>query len=73
MKNITALLFAITFIFATTSKQIYSVNGMMCGYGCVSTIKNSLNSLDASNQFLCILKQKQWKSFWKMKILNQML
>ena len=46
MKKITALLFAITFIFATTSKQIYSVNGMMCGYGCVSTIKNSLNSLD---------------------------
>mgnify|MGYP003325039267 CR=1 FL=1 len=66
-----ALLFAITFIFATTSKQIYSVNGMMCGYGCVSTIKNSLNSLDGIKSVSVYYETKTMEIFLEDENIEQ--
>ena len=51
MKNIVLLILSITFAFSISTKKIYNVEGMFCGYGCVDNIKSSLNKLEGVEEF----------------------
>ena len=46
MKNIFILFLVLSLTYAGPTKKIYSVEGMMCGVGCVNTINKTINSLD---------------------------
>ena len=46
MKNIFILFLVLSVTYAGPTKKIYSVEGMMCGVGCVNTINKTINSLD---------------------------
>ena len=46
MKNIFILFLVLSFTYAGPTKKIYSVEGMMCGSGCVNTINKTIKSLD---------------------------
>ena len=46
MKNIFILFLVLSLTYAGPTKKIYSVEGMMCGSGCVNTINKTIKSLD---------------------------
>ena len=46
MKNIFISFLVLSLTYAGPTKKIYSVEGMMCGVGCVNTINKTINSLD---------------------------
>jgi len=51
MKKIVLLILSITFAFSISTKKIYNVEGMFCGYGCVDNIKSSLKKLEGVEEF----------------------
>ena len=46
MKNIFILFLVLSLTYAGPTKKIYTVEGMMCGSGCVNTINKTIKSLD---------------------------
>tara|TARA_Y100001968_G_scaffold149787_1_gene137033 strand:- start:8062 stop:8571 length:510 start_codon:yes stop_codon:yes gene_type:complete len=46
MRNIFVSFMILSLSFAGPTKKIYTLKGMMCGFGCVSTINNTIQSLD---------------------------
>jgi copper ion binding protein len=46
MRKILIAFFAISSIFAISTKKVYNVEGMMCGVGCVNTINSTLKNID---------------------------
>ena len=46
MKNIFILFLVLSVTYAGSTKKTYSVEGMMCGVGCVNTINKTVKSLD---------------------------
>ena len=46
MKNIYILFLVLSLTYAGPTKKIYSVEGMMCGSGCVDTINKTIKLLD---------------------------
>ena len=51
MRKIFIIFLAISSIFAVSTKKTYNVDGMMCGFGCVSTISNTLKILEGVEEF----------------------
>ena len=49
MKRIFLNIFIISLVFALPTKKMFDVEGMMCGYGCVSTINSIVTSLGVEN------------------------
>ena len=46
MGNVFVLFMILSLTFAGPTKKIYTLEGMMCGVGCVNTINNAVQSLD---------------------------
>ena len=46
MRNIFILFVVFSLTYAISTKKVYSVEGMMCGVGCVNTINKTIKSLD---------------------------
>jgi len=46
MRNIFILFMALAFTYGAPTKKVYSVEGMICGVGCVNTINKTLKSLN---------------------------
>ena len=51
MRKLFIVFFAISSVFAISTKKTYNVDGMMCGFGCVTTISNTLKTLDGVEEF----------------------
>ena len=51
MRKLFIVFFAISSVFAISTKKIYNVDGMMCGFGCVNTISNTLKALEGVEEF----------------------
>ena len=51
MRKLFIVFFAISSVFAVSTKKIYNVDGMMCGSGCINTISNILKNLDGVEEF----------------------
>ena len=51
MRKIFIIFLVVSSVFAVSTKKIYNVDGMMCGFGCVSTISNTLKTLEGVEEF----------------------
>jgi len=51
MRKLFIVFFTISSVFAISTKKIYNVDGMMCGFGCVNTISNTLKTLEGVEEF----------------------
>ena len=51
MRKIFVIFLAISSIFAASTKKVYNVDGMMCGFGCVNTISNTLKTFECVEDF----------------------
>ena len=68
MKNIFILFLVLSLTYAGPTKKIYTVEGMMCGVGCVNTINKTIKSLDGVQDVKVDFKIKKWKLFLIMMI-----
>ena len=59
MKNIFIVLFGISIIFCAPTKKVYSVEGMMCGVGCVKTINSTLKTVEGIHEFSVDFENKK--------------
>jgi len=59
MKNIFILFLVLSLTYAGPTKKIYSVEGMMCGSGCVNTINKTIKSLDGVENVEVDFKNKK--------------
>ena len=51
MRKIFIIFLVVSSVFAVSTKKIYNVDGMMCGFGCVNTINNTLKTLEGVEEF----------------------
>ena len=74
MRKLFIVFFAISSVFAISTKKIYNVDGMMCGFGCVSTISNTLKILEGVEEFSIDFETKKrtpvYECFGKFYILE---
>ena len=64
MKNIFVLFFVLSLIYTSPTKKVYSIEGMMCGVGCVNTINKTIKSLDGIENVKVDFESKKMEVFF---------
>ena len=70
MKNLFITLITVGCIYCLPTKKIYTVEGMMCGYGCVNTINSVLKKLDGIHEFIVDFENKKMEIVFESKNLT---
>ena len=71
MKKMFILLFVLALVTAEPVTKSFNVKGMMCGYGCVTTINNSVKSLEGVENCNVDFESKLMTVTFENKLLSE--